>query len=308
MSMSYVLITPARNEAAFIEKTLQSVVSQTVLPTRWVIVDDGSTDATAQIVAQYAESRPWIQLYPLARDSERSFGGKAHAFNTGWRLVENVDYQIIGNLDADISFDSSFFEFLLGQFEQDQQLGVGGTVFEEEGYHSGIDSFEGQNHVAGGCQLFRRKCLEDVGGYVLHKRGGIDWIAVTTARMLGWKTRSFKEKSFFHYRRMGTAGRGRFAAAFSYGEKDYYLGGHPLWQLFRCVYRAFKPPYLVEGFALAAGYVWAALRRMERPVSKELVRFHRREQMAKLRAIFKRLVTFQRVDNFALTGDQQSRR
>lgn len=308
MSLSYVLITPARNEASFIEKTLQSVVSQTVLPARWVIVDDGSTDATSELVARYAEGRPWIRLHPLKRDTERSFSGKAHAFNTGWRLVQDVDYEIIGNLDADISFEPDFFEFLLERFEEDPELGVAGTVFEEEGYRSATDSFEGQNHVAGQCQLFRRKCLEDVGGYVLHKRGGIDWIAVTTARMLGWKTRSFKEKSFFHYRRMGTAERGRFAAAFSYGEKDYYLGGHPLWQLFRCTYRAMRRPYLVEGLALAAGYVWAALRRLERPISPELVRFHRKEQMTKLLAIFKRLATFQRVDNFALTGDQGPRR
>lgn len=308
MNLSYVLITPARNEAAFIERTLESVVNQTVLPVRWVIVDDGSTDGTSQIVARYAENRPWIRIHRLVRDPERSFGGKAQAFNTGWGLVEDLEYDIIGNLDGDISFDADFFEFLLERFEEDPRLGVAGTVFEEEGYHSATDSFEGQNHVAGGCQLFRRQCLRDVGGYVLHKRGGIDWIAVTTARMRGWKTRSFKEKSFFHYRRMGTADRGRFAAAFSYGEKDYYLGGHPLWQVVRCVYRALKRPYLVEGFALAAGYVWAALRGLERPISPELVRFHRKEQMAKLRAIFRRLATFQRVDNFALAGDQEPRR
>jgi glycosyltransferase involved in cell wall biosynthesis len=307
MSLSYVLITPAHNEAGFIEKTLQSVVSQTVLPARWVIVDDGSTDGTAQIVSRYAESHPWIRIHHLAKDAERSFGGKAVAFNTGWRLVQDLEYELIGNLDGDISFGPDFFEFLLERFEEDPELGVGGTVFEEEGYCSATDSFEGQNHVAGGCQLFRRQCLQDVGGYVVHKRGGIDWIAVTTARMLGWKTRSFREKSFFHYRRMGTADRGRFAAAFSYGEKDYYLGGHPLWQVIRCTYRAFKRPYLVEGLALGAGYVWAALRGLERPISPELVRFHRKEQMAKLRAIFKRLATFRRVDNFALAEDQKPR-
>jgi glycosyltransferase involved in cell wall biosynthesis len=308
MHLSYALITPARNEAAFIEKTLQSVVGQTALPARWVIVDDGSTDATAEIVARYAEGRPWIQLHPLIREAERSFGGKARAFNTGWRLVEGLECDVIGNLDADVSFDPEYFEFLLARFAEDPKLGVAGTVFEEEGYHSGADSFEGQNHVAGGCQLFRRECLQQVGGYVVHRRGGIDWIAVTTARMLGWKTRSFKEKSFFHYRRMGTADRSRFASAFAYGEKDYYLGGHPLWQVFRCLYRAGKRPFLVEGAALAAGYVWAALRRLERPVSPELVRFHRREQMAKLRAIFKRLATFQRIDNFTLAPDQEPRR
>ena len=134
---------------------------------------------------------------------------------------------------------------------------------------------------------------------IFPKQGrGIDWIAVTTARMMGWKTRSFREKSFFHHRHLGTAERSIFAAAFSYGEKDYYLGGHPLWELFRVGYRMVKPPYVVEGFALGLGYGWAALRRPTRPISKELIAFHRREQMRKLKAIFKSTVTFKPIDKF----------
>ncbi len=115
------------------------------------------------------------------------------------------------------------------------------------------DSFEGQNHVSGQCQLFRRECFEEIGGYFANKAGGIDWIAVTTARMMGWKTRSFREKSFFHYRHLGTAERSVFAAAFSYGEKDYYLGGHPVWELFRVTYRMTKRPFSSKGLLL----VWA---------------------------------------------------
>lgn len=298
----YVLISPARNEAAFIEKTIQSVIRQTVLPLKWVIVENGCTDNTPEIVAKYTKDHPWIELVPLPKDRERSFAGKAHAFNAGCAMVEQLEFEIIGNLDADISFEPDHFEFLLRRFQEDPRLGVAGTVFQEEGYNSATDSFEGQNHVAGQCQIFRRACLREVGGYVPHRAGGVDWIAVTTARMLGWKTRSFQERSFFHYRRMGTAGRGRLAAAFSYGEKDYYLGGSPVWQLFRCAYRAVKPPYLVEGAALLAGYVWAWVRRMPRPVSDELMRFHRREQMAKLKAILGSLIRFRKFDKFTLNA------
>ena len=299
-----VLITPARNEAAFIEKTIQSVVSQTVLPIRWVIVNDGSTDGTARIIGRYAALHDWIEVVDMPERRDRSFAAKVHSFNAGYQKVKALDHQIVGNLDADISFDKDFLEFLLGRFKDDSGLGVAGTIFREEGgYSSATDSFEGQTHVSGQCQLFRRECFEAIGGYVPHKAGGIDWIAVATARMRGWKTRSFREKSFFHHRSLGTAERGRLASAFSYGEKDYYLGGHPLWELFRVAYRMSKRPYAVEGLAVGSGYLWAAMRRISRPVSPELVRFHRREQMRKLRTILRAAVTFKRLDNFQITSN-----
>lgn len=296
--MKYVLVTPARNEAAFIEKTIQSVVAQTIHPLRWVIVDDGSSDGMAGIVKRYLDANPWIELVERPQRRERHFAGKVHAFNAGRERVEHLDYEVIGNLDADVSFDADFFEFLLTRFSLDPKLGVAGTIFKEEGYSSDSDSFEGRNHVAGQCQLFRRRCFEEIGGYVPHKAGGIDWIAVTTARMIGWKTQSFREKCYFHYRRMGTAERSVLSSMFSYGEKDYYLGGHPIWQAFRVAYRAAKKPYIAGGAALLLGYVWAALRRMERPVSPALVKFHRHEQMAKLKNILASLLRFRKVDNF----------
>ncbi len=298
---SYVLITPARNEEAFMEKTIESVIHQTCLPLRWIIVNDGSTDATGELVDRYLSRYRWIELVNLPKRRERNFAAKVYAFNAGQERLKNVNYEIIGNLDSDVSLDPDHFEFLLCKFKEDPRLGVTGTVFKEEGgYNSETDSFEGQFHVSGQCQMFRRQCFQDVGGYFANKAGGIDWIAVATARMLGWKTRSFREKSFFHYRHLGTAERSPFAAAFSYGEKDYYLGGHPLWEVFRAAYRMTKPPYLVGGLALGLGYWWAMLRRVERPVSKELMAFHRREQMQKLKIIIKSLLTLKPIDKFTL--------
>lgn len=296
--VTYVLITPARNEAAFIEKTLESVIAQTIRPLKWVIVDDGSSDGMGEIIKRYLDENPWIELVERPQRRERHFAGKVHAFNAGRGRVEHLDYEVIANLDADVSFEPDFFEFLLTKFNLDPKLGVAGTVFKEDGYSSETDSFEGRNHVAGQCQLFRRRCFEEIGGYVPHKAGGIDWIAVTTARMIGWKTQSFREKCYFHYRRMGTAERNVLSSMFSYGEKDYYLGGHPIWQIFRVTYRATKRPYVVGGVALLLGYLWAALRRMERPVSPALMKFHRSEQMAKLKNILASLVRFRKVDNF----------
>ena len=299
-NLPYVLITPARNEEKFIEKTIQSMIAQTALPVQWVIVNDGSTDATAAAVRQYLPRHPWMKLVELPVHRDRSFAGKVHAFNAGLGTVKHLEYEVIGNLDADLSFDPHYMEFLLGKFAADASLGVAGTIFHEEGYSSATDSFEGQNHVAGGCQLFRRKCFEDVGGYIPHRGGGIDWIAVTTARMKGWKTRSFREKYFFHYRSLGTAERSVLSSTFSYGEKDYYLGGHPLWEAVRAAYRLTKKPYLLGGAALYVGYLSASLRQMERPVSEELMQFHRNEQMQKLKAILRSMFKLRRIDSFEI--------
>ncbi len=301
---AYVLVTPSRNEEAYIGKTIESIIHQTVRPAKWVIVNDGSTDSTGAIAEGYAAEHDWIEVVNRPVRKERNFAAKVHAFNAGQERLKDINYEIIGNLDSDVLLDKDHFEFLLGKFRDEPRLGVAGTVFREEGgYNSATDSFEGQNYVSGQCQVFRRECFEEIGGYFANKAGGIDWIAVETARMKGWKTRSFREKSFFHHRPLGTADRGVLAASFSYGQKDYFLGGHPLWQLFRVSYRMTKRPYLVDGLALGLGYGLAAVRRLKRPVSKELMAFHRREQMRKLKAIVKRVLTFKPIDKFTLLSE-----
>ena len=300
----YVLVTPTRNEEAFIEETIESVARQTCLPLKWVIVNDGSTDSTRSRIEPFLSKHNWIELVNLPVRQERNFAAKVRAFDAGLEKVKHLDYELIGNLDSDVILDADHFEFLLNKFNDDPRLGVAGTVFREEsGYNSETDSLEGQLHVSGQCQLFRRECYADIGGYFANKAGGIDWIAVTTARMMGWKTRSFREKSFLHQRRLGTAERSAFKAAFSYGEKDYYLGGHPVWEFFRVCYRMVKPPYIVEGLALGLGYGWAAVRRAKRPITRELMKFHRREQMRKLRVILKSAATFRPIDKFSLLSE-----
>jgi glycosyltransferase involved in cell wall biosynthesis len=302
--MNYILITAARNEARFIEKTLSSVAAQTELPERWFVVDDGSTDQTAEIIENFARRFAWIELIRQPPRAERSFAGKVYAFHTALKRAESLHFEVVGNIDADISFEPDHLAFLLQKFSEDPRLGVAGTPFTEEGYDSAQDSFEGERHVAGQCQLFRVQCFREIGGYVPNPAGGVDWMAVTTARMKGWKTQSFPDKRFHHYRPMGTAETSGIGALFSYGQKDYYLGGSPVWQLFRVCYRSTKRPFLVGGLALLVGYCWAGLRRVQRPVSPELMRFHRREQMKKLRFILRSLVSRRGVDNFRVASDR----
>ncbi len=285
MRLEYVLITPARNEAAFIEATIRSVIAQTVLPKRWVIVSDGSTDGTDEIVRRYLAGREWMELIHLPEKRERSFAAKVQTFNAGYERVKALSFDVIGCLDADITFVEDYFAFLLGKFEADPNLGVAGTHYIEDGFHSYADSYINVHHVNGGVQLFRRACFEEIGGYIPIKGGGIDWVAVTTARMKGWTTYSFAERVFNHHRKIGTAGSNELMSRFKYGKKDYFLGGHPLWELFRGIFQMAKKPYLVGGLALLFGYFWGWVTRLERPVSGELMRFHRREQLERLRKL-----------------------
>jgi glycosyltransferase involved in cell wall biosynthesis len=281
---SYVLITPARNEAQFIELTLKSVVTQTFRPTKWVIVSDGSTDGTDDIVTKYLAENPWIELVRMPERRERHFAGKVYAFNAGYDKVKGLHYDVIGSLDGDLSFDNEYFSFLLGKLSENSALGLVGTPFQDGPNKTYDYRFVSIEHVSGACQLFRRQCFEDIGGYKPVKGGGIDHIAVLTARMKGWKTRTFTEKVSLHHRPMGTAERGTFKVRFKTGSLDYALGGHPLWELFRTCYQMSKRPFVIGGLTLLAGYLWAFATRAERPISPELIKFRRGEQMQRLRS------------------------
>lgn len=284
----YVLVTPARNEADNIERTIRSVLGQTARPVKWVIVSDGSTDGTDDIVKQYAAQHTWIELERLPERTERHFAAKVNAFNAGYARLKGVQYDLVGSMDADISFDADFFAFLLSKFAENPKLGLGGAPFREDGLEYDF-RFSSVEHVSGALQLFRRECFEQIGGYVPVKGGGIDVIAVWSARARGWQTRTYTEKFYRHHRKMGTAKDGMLRVKFKDGQKDYALGVHPLWEVFRTGYQMTKAPWLVGGCALGLGYLWSVVRRVERPMSPELVRFRRADQMQRLRKLCKRV-------------------
>jgi biofilm PGA synthesis N-glycosyltransferase PgaC len=286
----YVLITPARNEEALIEQTIQSVIAQTRLPLKWIIVSDGSTDRTDAIVQGYVATHPWIELLRMPERRERQFAAKAHAFNAAYARLKSLDYDIVGNLDADLTFDSTYFEFLMARFAENPKLGVAGTPFVEDvsdtAKHTYAHKHAQLEHVSGACQLFRRDCFEQVGGYTPVKGGAIDWIAVTTARMRGWQTRTFTEKHTLHHRKLGTGNNSPLMVFFHYGRKAYYVGGHPLWICLRSLSQMKQRPYIFSGIMFFWGYLWAFLTRMPRAVTPELMAFHRSEQMARFNRLF----------------------
>jgi len=279
----YVLITPARNEAQFIALTLKSVVSQTIRPLKWVIVSDGSTDGTDEIVSRYLADNPWIELVRMPERRERNFAGKVLAFNAGYAKVKEMQFDAVGNVDADASFDEDYFAFLLQKLAENASLGLIGTAFREtlQGFYD--YRFVSIEHVTGICQLFRRQCFEDIGGYVPVKGGAIDRIANIAARMKGWKTRTFTEKMYVHHRAMSSAQQGVLKARFKDGAKDYAVGSHPVWELFRTVYQMRNAPIIIGGLTLLLGYTWSFVRGVRRPVSDEMARFLRQEQMQRLK-------------------------
>ncbi len=281
-SCKYVLITPARNEELYIEKTIQSVINQTMKPEKWIIVSDGSTDRTDEIVNSYAEKYPWIQLIRMPMNRERNFAAKVVCFNAGYQEIKKFDYDLIGSLDADTSFGNDYFEFLVEKFSEIPELGLAGTPFIEDSFQYDY-RYVSIEHVSGICQLFRKKCLEEIGGYMQIKGGGIDLVAVITARMKGWKTKTFTERKIYHHRKIGTGKSKVLASKFRFGKEDYYLGGHPLWEIFRCVYQMKSKPIILGGLTIYLGYIWAFLSRVERPISKDFVLFRRKEQMDRLK-------------------------
>jgi len=281
-SNAYIVITPARNEATFIEQTIQSMVGQTIPPLKWVIVSDGSTDGTDEIVNKYAAQHDWIELVRMPERKERHFAGKILAFNAGFERVKNLGYEFVASLDADITFDREYFAFLLSKMAENPKFGLVGTPFRENGksYDYRYVSIE---HVSGACQFFRRQCFADIGGYVPVKGGGVDHVAVITSRMKGWQTRTFTDKFCEHHRVMGAAKHSPLKMKLNIGKLDYALGGSPVWEIFRGLYQMTKSPFVIGGLMILAGYFGAALRREKRPVSDELVRFRRREQMQRLK-------------------------
>ena len=280
---AYVLITPARNEAQFIELTIQSVLEQTVSPLKWVIASDGSTDGTDEIIRKYAARHGWIELLRMPEREERHYAGKVAAINAAKERMEGLPYEAIVCLDADITFEKDYFSFLLGKLATDPLLGVVGTPYAETNGETFDYRFVNIEHVSGTCQVFQRECYEAIGGYVASKVGAVDCIAVITARMKGWKTRTFTGMVALHHREMGTALRGSIRARFNNGVQDYIMGNHPVWQMFRTVHQITRKPFVVRGLAIGAGYLWAAMRNAHRPVSREFIEFYRREQMLRLR-------------------------
>jgi biofilm PGA synthesis N-glycosyltransferase PgaC len=285
--LAYVLVTPARNEARFIELTINSVLRQTHRPLRWVIVSDGSTDGTDDIVRTHAARHDWIELLRQPEHAQRDFAGKAAAFKAGCARMAGLKYDVIGNLDGDVSFEADYLAFLVSKFAENPRLGVAGTPYREQNAEHD-DRFKSPDHVSGACQMFRRECFEDIGGYAPIKGGGIDLIALLSARAKGWQTRRFDEQYCMHHRNQGTGQHvGAFRRLLNHGKKDYLLGSHPAFEIFRSAWQMKSRPYVLGGVLMLLAYAWAMIRRPERSMPEALIKIRRNDQMRRLKDVLR---------------------
>jgi len=281
-------MTAAYNEEAHIEQTIGSVLSQTVLPRRWVIVSDGSVDRTDEIIQKYAAEYDFIRFLRISRAPGRSFGSKVAALQHGSKLLDDVPSQFIGNLDADVTIGPSYFEELIGRFSCQPQLGLaGGYVYEEIGGVFRTRRGNREYSVAHAAQLVRRECYEAIGGYAVLEYGGEDWHAQTSARMNGWGIEAFPALKIFHHRHTGEGGN-LIRHKFRQGRMDYAFGSDPRFEILKCLLRVPDKPFLIGGLARLTGFAWSSICRDQRPVSDKFVAFMRNEQKAKLAALFKR--------------------
>lgn len=286
MKTDYVLITPARNEEAYIEKTVQSVISQTILPEKWVIVSDGSTDCTDEIVKRYGASHDFIELLRRETDEERNFGSKVYAIQAGLERLNGVEYGFIGNLDADISFESSYYEDVLKEFQANPKLGIGGGILFDLG-EKWVRLYSSTSwSVCGAIQMFRRQCYEDIGGYLPLQRGGVDAVAEVMARMQEWEVRTFPDIKVLHHRPTGSSYGNILYNRFHTGIKEYSYGNQPLFEIAKCISRIRERPYFFGSLFRLSGYCWAFLRRVQREVPADVVDFMKNEQMQRLFKIF----------------------
>jgi len=289
MNAGYVLITPARNEAQFIGQTIESVAAQSVLPRQWVIVSDGSTDDTDSIVRGFASTHRFITFVRRSGETGWSYGSKVRAIWAGIDAITEKDYDLIGILDADVSFERSYYESVLCEFDRNPKLGIAGGLILELGERMSPPRHDfNQRCVRGAIQLFRRQCYEDVGGLRPFRHGGEDTAALEIALMLGWEVRTLTDLIVRHHRRAGTATKGILGARFREGREDHSLGYHPIYEAGKCIRRIFERPYLAGSIFRLAGYLWAALTREPQEMPGEFVS---RLRMQQLRRLFRRSET-----------------
>jgi glycosyltransferase involved in cell wall biosynthesis len=282
---AYVLVTPARNERAFIELTIKSVIAQTVKPLIWVIVSDRSDDGTDEVVSSYASRHPFIRLVRNEKPAERNTAAKVDAINLGIGALGRTDYAYFGIIDADISFGEAYFETLLSHFESNRGYGlIGGRIFQVDDKGDAAEARSSTESVAGAVQFFRKECFDQIGGYRSIPGGLEDGVAEVTARYYGWKTQSLKGLRVLHHRALGTVGRSIYRARFSNGMTEYVVGFSFVYHVIRALWRTLERPYVVGAFLVLSGYMWALLCQRPKVVPDAIIAFMRREQMARLHA------------------------
>lgn len=278
--IQYVVITPVRDEEKHVECVLKAMISQTLLPAKWVIVDDGSSDNTVDILERYTESVRWIQVVRRPnRGARKSGAGVIEAFYDGYKEIAGNNWDFIVKLDGDLTFPSDYFEKCFEHFKSDPKLGIGGGDIYHE--FNGQEKLEANPkfHVRGATKIYRRACWEAIGGLV--QAPGWDTIDEVKANMLGWSSTSFSEFHVIHHRVTGTAD-GALRDRVKHGLACYVSGYHPLFLAASCVSRLLKEPYIAGSAAIGYGFLKGYWTRMPRVEDQRFIKYLRAQQLRRL--------------------------
>lgn len=286
--MRYVLITAVHNEEKYIQYPLESVLSQTYIPLKWIIVSDGSTDETENILKKYEDNNSFIRCFRLEKDSRnKGFISKVHALRHACEMVKGENYDYIGILDGDVSFCDKYYQNIMGEFNKNRTLGIaGGFVHERD--RNGI--FQSRTHnrersVPGAVQMFRRECYEMVGGLKPIVYGGEDAYAEIVARATGWEVRAFPDYPVFHHK-PGHLKRGIWKERFREGKMDYTIGNHPFFESMKFIRRIPEYPVFIGAAVRMLGYLDALVRREDRIPPPDMLKQLKAEQWNIMRKAF----------------------
>jgi glycosyltransferase involved in cell wall biosynthesis len=279
-STRYVVITPVRDEEEHLPSTIESMIRQTILPQQWVIVDDGSRDATGKIIGDYAARFPWIRAVHRAdRGFRKAGGGVVDAFNDGYRALDGSDWEFVVKFDGDLTFDPDYFEKCIDEFTRDPKLGVGGGVICY--VENGVKRFEEVPafHVRGATKIYRKPCWTAIGG--LLAAPGWDTMDEVKANSLGWSTRSFPHLHLIHERETGSAD-GLWPTLVKYGRANYICGYHPVFMVTKCLVRLIRKPYVIGSIGLMYGFVSGYASGLPQFGDRDAIAYLRRQQLRRL--------------------------
>jgi len=276
----YIIITPVRDEEEYIEKTIQSVINQTIKPIEWVIINDGSSDNTGNIIDKYADQYKWIHaIHRGNRGFRKSGGGVIEAFYDGYNSLKSNDWDFIVKLDGDLSFENNYFERCFEEFKKNSKLGVGGgMIYHDINGHLKLDAHP-LFHVRGATKIYKKECWDGIGGLI--QAPGWDTLDEVKANMLGWETQSFAGLKLIHHRYTGKAD-GTWRNYVKNGLGSYISGYHPLFMLFKCLRRVFQKPYIIVSAGLFYGFVSGYIKKVPQVDDKVLIGYLRKQQINRL--------------------------
>jgi poly-beta-1,6-N-acetyl-D-glucosamine synthase len=280
MGRKYVVITPVRDEEEFLPATIESMMSQTILPTEWIIVDDGSSDNTGKIIDDHASRHNWIRAVHRAnRGFRKSGGGVVEAFNDGYHALASDDWEFIAKFDGDLTFEPDYFEKCFAEFERDPKLGVGGGVICY--ITDGVEVVEQAPafHVRGATKIYRKPCWSAIGGFWLAP--GWDTLDEVKANRLGWSSRSFQNLRLIHHRGTGSAD-GLWPTLVKYGRANYICGYHPVFMLSKCARRLLQRPFVIGAVGLMYGFISGYIKNIPQVDDQATITYLRKQQVNRL--------------------------